>query len=135
MNTRASGIEPITPLTNPERLIRRRRRTRFIPLENRVPREPNPPFDNLVEAKVVYNPFNNLPFPMADDQPMWGTNRAVAPTPGSAIVAVNLGDNFTVKGHHLSMIKDRQFDGRARADPHKHIAEFIKICEMGRAHV
>ncbi|GJY97606.1 reverse transcriptase domain-containing protein [Tanacetum coccineum] len=56
---------------------------------------------------------------MADDQPMWGNNRAVAPTPGAAIVAVDLGDNFTVKGHHLSMIKDRQFDERLRADPHK----------------
>ncbi|GJW80310.1 reverse transcriptase domain-containing protein [Tanacetum coccineum] len=51
---------------------------------------------------------------MADDQPMWGNNQAVAPTPGAAIVVVDLGDNFTVKGHHLSMIKDRQFDGRAR---------------------
>ncbi|GJU73931.1 reverse transcriptase domain-containing protein [Tanacetum coccineum] len=69
---------------------------------------------------------------MADDQPMWGNNRAVAPTPEAAIVAVDLGDNFTVKGHHLSMIKDRQFDGRSRADPHKHIAEFVEICGMFR---
>ena len=67
---------------------------------------------------------------MADDQPMWAANRNVAPTPGAAIVAVNLGDNFTVKGHHLSMIKDRQFNGRSRADPHKHIAEFIEIYGM-----
>ncbi|GJT36823.1 hypothetical protein Tco_0936688 [Tanacetum coccineum] len=49
---------------------------------------------------------------MADDRPMWGNNRAIATTPGSAIVAVDLGYNFIVKGHHLSMIKDRQFDGR-----------------------
>ncbi|GKE58422.1 hypothetical protein Tco_1497607 [Tanacetum coccineum] len=63
---------------------------------------------------------------------MWGNNRAIATTPGSAIIAVDLGENFTVKGHHLSMIKDRQFDGRARADPHKHIAEFIKVCRMFR---
>ncbi|GJY70975.1 hypothetical protein Tco_0474678 [Tanacetum coccineum] len=35
---------------------------------------------------------------MADDQPMWGNNRAVAPTLGAAIVAVDLGDNFTIKG-------------------------------------
>jgi hypothetical protein len=69
---------------------------------------------------------------MADDRPMWEANRAIAPTPGAAIVAVNLGDNFTVKGHHLSMINDRQFDGRSRADPHKHIAEFIEICGMFR---
>ncbi|GJS46633.1 hypothetical protein Tco_0596754 [Tanacetum coccineum] len=67
---------------------------------------------------------------MADDQPMWGNNRAVAPTHGAAIVTVDLGDNFTVKGHHLSMIKDRKFDGRAWADPHKHIIEFVEICRM-----
>ncbi|GKG29026.1 hypothetical protein Tco_0416391, partial [Tanacetum coccineum] len=91
-----------------------------------------PPFENLFEALVVYNPFLDLPFPMADDQPMWGNNRAVAPTLRAAIVVVDLGDNFTVKGHHLSMIKDRQFDGRALADPQKHIAEFVEICGMFR---
>ncbi|GJZ42656.1 hypothetical protein Tco_0589911 [Tanacetum coccineum] len=66
---------------------------------------------------------------MADDQPMWGNNRVVAPTHGAAIIAVDLGDNFTIKGHHLSMIKDRQFHGHSRVDPHKHIAEFIKLLE------
>ncbi|GJV93274.1 reverse transcriptase domain-containing protein [Tanacetum coccineum] len=45
---------------------------------------------------------------MADDQPMWGNNRVVAPTPGAAIVAVAYGDNFTVKvvevlTHHQSV--------------------------------
>nr|GEX74198.1 reverse transcriptase domain-containing protein [Tanacetum cinerariifolium] len=50
---------------------------------------------------------------MAENQPMWGNNRAVAPTSWAAIVTVDLGDNFTVKVHHLSMIKDRQFDGHA----------------------
>ncbi|GKD70461.1 hypothetical protein Tco_1324551 [Tanacetum coccineum] len=30
------------------------------------------------------------------------------------------------------MIKDRQFDGRSRADPYKHIAEFVEICGMFR---
>ncbi|GJZ81494.1 reverse transcriptase domain-containing protein [Tanacetum coccineum] len=63
---------------------------------------------------------------------MWGNNRAVAPTAEAAIAAVNLGNNFTVKGHHLSMIKDRKFDGRSQADPHKHIAEFVEICGMFR---
>ncbi|GKC83649.1 hypothetical protein Tco_1139366 [Tanacetum coccineum] len=69
---------------------------------------------------------------MADDQPMYGNNRAVAPTPRAAIVAVDLGDNFTVKGHHLSMIKDRQFDERSRADLHKHIVKFVEVCGMFR---
>ncbi|GKC25642.1 reverse transcriptase domain-containing protein [Tanacetum coccineum] len=67
---------------------------------------------------------------MADNQPMWANNRAVAPTLVAAIIAVDLGDNFNVKGHHLLMIKDHQFDGHAQADPHKHITEFIKICGM-----
>ncbi|GJX98584.1 hypothetical protein Tco_0355603 [Tanacetum coccineum] len=69
---------------------------------------------------------------MADDQPMWGNNRAVAPTLGAAIVVVDLGKNITVKGHHLAMIKDSQFDGREWADPHKHIAKFVKIYGMFR---
>ncbi|GJV32306.1 hypothetical protein Tco_1392706 [Tanacetum coccineum] len=69
---------------------------------------------------------------MADNQPMWGNNRVVAPTPRAAIIADDLEDNFTIKGNHLSMIKDRQFDRRAPADPYKHIAEFIEICEMFR---
>ncbi|GKE03579.1 hypothetical protein Tco_1395597 [Tanacetum coccineum] len=34
---------------------------------------------------------------------MWGNNRAVAPTPGAAILAVDLGDNFTVKGEMKEM--------------------------------
>ncbi|GJX93249.1 hypothetical protein Tco_0347835 [Tanacetum coccineum] len=92
---------------------REKKRNPFIPIEDRVPKAKYPPFENLFEAEVVYNPFLDLPFPMADDQPMWGNNRAVAPTPGAAIVAVELGDNFSVKGHRLSMIKDRQFDGRS----------------------
>ncbi|GKG53891.1 hypothetical protein Tco_0555291, partial [Tanacetum coccineum] len=45
-----------------------------------------------------------------------GNNRDVAPTPAAAIIPVELGDNFSVKGHHLSLIKDRQIDGRVRAD-------------------
>ncbi|GJU31905.1 hypothetical protein Tco_1175494 [Tanacetum coccineum] len=67
---------------------------------------------------------------MADDQPMWGNNRVVSPTLRAVIVAVDLRDNFTVKGHHLSMIKDRQFDRRSQADPHKHITEFVEVCGM-----
>ncbi|GJZ99519.1 hypothetical protein Tco_0672070 [Tanacetum coccineum] len=41
---------------------------------------------------------------MSDDQPIWGNNQAVAPTPGVAIIAVNLGDNFTVKGGNIIQI-------------------------------
>nr|GEU99640.1 reverse transcriptase domain-containing protein [Tanacetum cinerariifolium] len=132
------GQEPTTSYSEPERFIHRankkkkKRRIPFIPVENRIPKVNYPPFENLFEALVVCYPFIDLPFPMADDQPMWGNNRAVALALGATIVAVDLGYNFTVKGHHPSMIKDRQFNGRARADPHKHIAEFVKICGIFR---
>ncbi|GKD56180.1 hypothetical protein Tco_1289567 [Tanacetum coccineum] len=122
MHTRSSGQEPTNPYLEPERFIhhakKKNKRNIFIPLEDRVPKVKYPPFENLFEALVVYNPFLDLPFPVADDRPMWGNNRAIVITPGSDIVVVDLGDNFTVKGHHLSMIKDRQFDDRAQDDPH-----------------
>ncbi|GJX18523.1 hypothetical protein Tco_0221200 [Tanacetum coccineum] len=103
MNTRSTGQEPTTPYSEPKLFIHRtkkkkKRRNPFIPVENRIPKVNYPPFENLFEALVVYNLFLDLPFPMANDQLMWGNNRAVAPTPGAAIVAVDLGDNFTVKG-------------------------------------
>ncbi|GJU39227.1 hypothetical protein Tco_1192184 [Tanacetum coccineum] len=133
--TRSVRQDPTTRYSEPERFIhqtlrKKKKRNSFIPIEDQVPKAKYPPFENLFEAEVVYNPFLDLHFPMVDDQPMWGNNRAVAPTPGAVIIAVDLGDNFTIKGHHLSMIKDRQFNGRSRADPHKHIAEFIKMCGM-----
>nr|GEX40312.1 reverse transcriptase domain-containing protein [Tanacetum cinerariifolium] len=111
---------------------RKKKQNPFIPIEDRVTKTKYPPFENLFEAEVVYNPFLDLPFLMANDQPMWGNNRAVAPTPLAAIVAIDLGDNFTVKGHHISMIKDQKFDRHSRADPHKHITEFVEICGMCR---
>nr|GEW89525.1 reverse transcriptase domain-containing protein [Tanacetum cinerariifolium] len=50
---------------------------------------------------------------------MWGNNQAIAPNLGATIIAVDFGDNFTVKGHHLLMIKYRELDERVQADPHK----------------
>ncbi|GJS58090.1 hypothetical protein Tco_0652874 [Tanacetum coccineum] len=137
MQTRSAEQDPTTPYSEPERFIhqtlrKKKKRNSFIPNEDRVPKAKYPPFENLFEAEVVYNSFLDLPFPMGDDQLMWGNNRAIAPTPGAAIVAVDLGDNFTIKGHYLSMIKDRQFDGCSPANLHKHIAEFIKVCGMFR---
>nr|GEU33700.1 reverse transcriptase domain-containing protein [Tanacetum cinerariifolium] len=113
--------EPPSPYLEPKRSIHQtKKRNPFIPLEDKVPKVKYPPFENLFEAEVVYNPFIDLSFPTADDQPMWRNNRVVVPTFGAAIIAVDLGKNFTVKGHHLSMIKDRQFNGRAQANPYKH---------------
>ncbi|GJX04398.1 reverse transcriptase domain-containing protein [Tanacetum coccineum] len=135
MQTRSAGQDPTTPYSVPERFIhqtlrKKKKRNPFIPIEDRVPKAKYPPFKNLFEAEVIYNPFLDLPFPMAGDLAMWGNNQVIAPTPGAAIVAVDLRDNFTVKGHHLSMIKDRQFVGRSRTNPHKYIVEFVEVCGM-----
>nr|GEW96464.1 hypothetical protein [Tanacetum cinerariifolium]GFB92853.1 hypothetical protein [Tanacetum cinerariifolium] len=115
MQTRSARQDPTTPYSESKRFIlqtlrKKKKRKPLIPIEDRVPKAKYSPFENLFEAKVVYNQFRDLPFPMADDQPMWRNNQAVAPTPEAGIVAADLGDNFTFKGNHLSMIMDQQFD-------------------------
>ncbi|GJX52213.1 hypothetical protein Tco_0280582 [Tanacetum coccineum] len=65
-----------------------------------------------------------------DDEPMWVADRVVALTPGSAITIPETADEFAIKGNHLTLVKGNQFDGRIKTDPHKHIHEFLGICDM-----
>ncbi|GJZ42673.1 reverse transcriptase domain-containing protein [Tanacetum coccineum] len=65
-----------------------------------------------------------------DDEPMWVADRAVALTPGSAITIPETANKFAIKGNHLTIVKGNQFDGRTKTDPHKHIHEFLGICDM-----
>ncbi|GKC05889.1 reverse transcriptase domain-containing protein [Tanacetum coccineum] len=65
-----------------------------------------------------------------DDEPMWAADRVVALTPGSAITIPETANEFAIKGNHLTLIKGNQFDGRIKTDPHKHIHEFLRICDM-----
>ncbi|GJX46107.1 reverse transcriptase domain-containing protein [Tanacetum coccineum] len=65
-----------------------------------------------------------------DDEPMSAANRVVAPTPSSAITIPETANEFAIKGNHLTLIKGNQFDGRTKTDPHKHIHEFLRICDM-----
>nr|GEW87517.1 reverse transcriptase domain-containing protein [Tanacetum cinerariifolium] len=65
-----------------------------------------------------------------DDEPMWAADRVVALTPDSAIPIPETANEFAIKGNHLSLVKGNQFDGRTKTDPHKHIHEFLKICDM-----
>ncbi|GJT35046.1 hypothetical protein Tco_0925465 [Tanacetum coccineum] len=51
-----------------------------------------------------------------DDQPMWEIAKTVAPTPNSAIVQINVDDNFVINSTHLNMIRENKFDGYLRAD-------------------
>ncbi|GJV84973.1 reverse transcriptase domain-containing protein [Tanacetum coccineum] len=65
-----------------------------------------------------------------DDEPMWAADHVVAPTPGSAITILETANEFAIKGNHLTLVKGYQFDGRTKTDPHKHIHEFLRICDM-----
>ncbi|GKB60111.1 reverse transcriptase domain-containing protein [Tanacetum coccineum] len=65
-----------------------------------------------------------------DDEPMWAADRVVASTPGFAITIPETANEFAIKGNHLTLIKGNQFDGRTKTDPHKHIQEFLEICDM-----
>ncbi|GJX94828.1 reverse transcriptase domain-containing protein [Tanacetum coccineum] len=51
-------------------------------------------------------------------------------TPGSTITIPKIANEFAIKGNHLTLIKGNQFDGRTKTDPHKHIHEFLGICDM-----
>ncbi|GKA78185.1 reverse transcriptase domain-containing protein [Tanacetum coccineum] len=65
-----------------------------------------------------------------DDEPMWAADRVVALTPGSAITIPKTANKFAIKGKHLTLVKGNQFDGRIKTDLHKHIYEFLEICDM-----
>ncbi|GKD06362.1 reverse transcriptase domain-containing protein [Tanacetum coccineum] len=63
---------------------------------------------------------------------MWESSKTVAPTPNSALVQIDVVDNFVINSTHLKMILENKFDGTQRADPHDHIREFLAICDMFR---
>ncbi|GJV37625.1 reverse transcriptase domain-containing protein [Tanacetum coccineum] len=65
-----------------------------------------------------------------DDQPMWSSTRTVAPTPNSAIIQLPISYNFHIKGTHMKLIRDNQFDGRIRSDPYRHVADFLEISNL-----
>ncbi|GKB26145.1 reverse transcriptase domain-containing protein [Tanacetum coccineum] len=65
-----------------------------------------------------------------DDEPIWAAVHVVALTPGSAITIPETANEFSIKGNHLTLVKGNQFYGRTKIDPHKHIHEFLGICDM-----
>ncbi|GJY23124.1 hypothetical protein Tco_0396782, partial [Tanacetum coccineum] len=103
MHTRASNSELVEPLPEPEFLDINYFRHFLVTLEN-------------------LNPM--------DDEPMWAADCVVAPTPGSTITIPEIAKEFAIKGTHLTLIKGNHFDGRTKTDPHKHIYEFLRICDM-----
>ncbi|GKB74877.1 hypothetical protein Tco_0936289 [Tanacetum coccineum] len=81
---------------------------------------------NIPEEDVEPKPIILDP----DDQPMWESAKTVAPTPNSAIIQLDVDDNFVINSTHLNMIRESKFDGYPQADPHDHIREFLAICDM-----
>ncbi|GJZ94099.1 hypothetical protein Tco_0666302 [Tanacetum coccineum] len=65
-----------------------------------------------------------------DDEPMWATDYVVAPTLDPAITIPETANEFAIKSNHLTLVNRNQFDGRTKTDPHKHIHEFLGICDM-----
>ncbi|GKA38834.1 reverse transcriptase domain-containing protein [Tanacetum coccineum] len=65
-----------------------------------------------------------------DDEPMWAADHVVAPTSGSTITILETANEFAIKGNHLTLVKGNQFYGRTKTDPHKHMHEFLEICDM-----
>ncbi|GJX44428.1 reverse transcriptase domain-containing protein [Tanacetum coccineum] len=63
---------------------------------------------------------------------MWENAKTLASTPNSAIIQLDVDDNFVINSTHLNMIQKNKFDGYLRADPHDHIREFLAICNMFR---
>ncbi|GJY96663.1 hypothetical protein Tco_0513573 [Tanacetum coccineum] len=81
----------------------------------------NIPEEDVKPKQIILDP---------DDQPMWEIAKTIAPTPNSAIIQLDVDDNFVINSTHLKMILENKFDGYLRADPHDHIREFLAICNM-----
>nr|GEY65901.1 reverse transcriptase domain-containing protein [Tanacetum cinerariifolium] len=65
-----------------------------------------------------------------DDEPICTADRVVALTLSSAITILETTNKFAIKGNHLIHVKGNQFDCRYKTDPHKHIHEFLRICDV-----
>ncbi|GJR46385.1 hypothetical protein Tco_1314488 [Tanacetum coccineum] len=135
MHTRASNSELVKPLPEPERTLNRRRsrQNRRVPFNQRNNSPQNPrilysPILDINHFRYFLVVLENL-YPM-DDEPMWAADRVVASTPSSAITIPETANEFAIKGNHLTLVKGNQFDGRTKTDPHKHIHDFLEICDM-----
>nr|GEU30092.1 reverse transcriptase domain-containing protein [Tanacetum cinerariifolium] len=61
---------------------------------------------------------------------MWSNTKIVAPIPSSAIIQCPISTTFRIKGTHMQMIWDNQFDGRIQSDPQRHISDFLEISSL-----
>ncbi|GJR31026.1 hypothetical protein Tco_1107258 [Tanacetum coccineum] len=135
MHTRASNSELVEPLLEPEHTLnrRRRRRNRRVPFDqrNNPPKNPRIVYPLILDINHFRHFLVTLEYLyLMDDEPMWAADRVVALTPDSAITIPETANEFAIKGNHLTVVKGNQFDSRTKTDPHKHIHEFLGICDM-----
>ncbi|GJZ80636.1 reverse transcriptase domain-containing protein [Tanacetum coccineum] len=138
MHTRASNSELVEPLEELEKTLNRglRRRNRRVSFEQRDvrpknPRELYPPILDIAHFCHFLNLFKiHDPMTNPDNEPMWAADRVVTPTPDLAITIPATANKFVIKGNHLTLIKGNQFDVRIKTDPHKHVYEFLNVCDM-----
>ncbi|GJZ39111.1 reverse transcriptase domain-containing protein [Tanacetum coccineum] len=135
MYTRASKSELVEPLPEPERTLNRRlhRRNRRVPFEqrNEPPAQPKVVYTPILDINYFYHFLDILEnYNPMDDEPMWAADRVVAPTPGSTITIPETANEFAINGNHLTLVKENHIYGRIKTDPHKHIHEFLGICDM-----
>ncbi|GJY94986.1 reverse transcriptase domain-containing protein [Tanacetum coccineum] len=65
-----------------------------------------------------------------EDEPMWEAGRVVAPIFGPTITTPETANEFAIKGKYLTLVKGNQFDSIIKTNPHKHIHEFLGVCDM-----
>nr|GEU29552.1 retrovirus-related Pol polyprotein from transposon TNT 1-94 [Tanacetum cinerariifolium] len=135
MHTRASNSELVEPLPEPERTLNRRLRRRNKRVSFEQTNEPH------AQPRVVYSLILNINhfchfldilenYNPIDDEPMWVADHVVAPTLGFAITIPETANEFAINGNHLTLVNGNQFYGRIKTDQHKHIHEFLRICDM-----
>ncbi|GJV41145.1 reverse transcriptase domain-containing protein [Tanacetum coccineum] len=135
MHKRASNSKLVEPLPEPKRTLNRRlrRRNKRVPYDqrNNPPQHPRIVYPSILNINYLRHFLDILRnYDPMDDEPMWDADHVVASTPGSAITISETANEFAIKGNHLTLVKGNQFDGRTKTDPHKHIYEFLRICDM-----
>ncbi|GJY00922.1 reverse transcriptase domain-containing protein [Tanacetum coccineum] len=134
MHTRASNSKLVKPLSEPERTLNRRLRQRnrrvLIERRDKRPSQRRIVYQTILDINYFHHFLNiRKNYNPMDDEPMWSVDRVVPPASTSIIIIPETVNKFVIKGNHLTLVKGNQFDGRIKSDPHKHIYEFLEICD------
>nr|GEW00618.1 reverse transcriptase domain-containing protein [Tanacetum cinerariifolium] len=98
---------------------------------NNPPQHPRTIYPSILDINYFSHFLDFLQnYNIMNDEPMWATDCVVALTLDSAITIPETANEFAIKGDHLTLVKGNQFYGRTKTDPHKHIHEFLEICDM-----